>query len=68
METNTANKTEFTLYLSIGYSGSDRTLQINVLEDYDLEDWQSMTEKERQDYLNDYAENWANNYIDIGWE
>ncbi len=50
------------LSLSIGFANASRENE-EVIDD---ELWDSMDEKEREEYLDELATFWANNYIDIG--
>lgn len=47
--------------LSIGYAGADR----NDEEYIDDEEWEAMTEKERNQLLDELSTDWANNFIEI---
>jgi len=50
--------------LGIGVVGATRTAIIEI-EDKELED---MAEDEQKEYIGEYVQEWANNYIEIGWE
>lgn len=52
------------LELSIGYAGAIR----KETEEIDDELWESMNDKERADYLDEVAQEWADNYISISAE
>ena len=49
------------LSLSIGYGNAMRKEE----EDIDDEFWASMTEKEREEYVDELAQDWADGYIEI---
>lgn len=49
--------------LSIGYSTAKRTTVIEI-DDAELE---GMTEDEKEDYINEEVQNWAENYIETWW-
>ena len=48
------------LYLSIGFVGDEHVEYIDI----DDEEWNALTEKEKDIRLNDEWENWSGNYID----
>jgi len=50
-------------YLSIGYSNADQEETIDI-DDSEIE---GMTEKERDEYINEVVQCWADNYIEVGW-
>ena len=51
--------------LSIGYP----TAKHEDILDIDDTEWSECeTEEERDDLLNEYWQDWSNNYIDGGWE
>jgi hypothetical protein len=49
------------LHLSIGYSNASRT----DVEEIDDELWESLNKEEREKLLDEIAQEWSNNYIDL---
>lgn len=49
------------LHLSIGYANASRSDE----EEIDDELWESLSEEEREELLDEIATDWGNNYIDL---
>lgn len=57
----------YTMTLSIGFSGAEREETVNPAEHstYSEEEWNALSEKEQQEWLNSQAKDWAHEYIEI---
>jgi hypothetical protein len=53
--------------LSVGYHGADRTVEIDVRDEYDEVDWNQMSENKQHDILIDWANDVLGQYIDISY-
>lgn len=53
--------------LGIGFSGCNQKDEVYLSEWIDKDSWESMDEKEQQKRLGEMVEDWAVNYIDLGW-
>ena len=51
--------------LGIGFAGCNQKDEFFLSEWIDRESWESMNEKEK--CLGEMIEDWATNYIDLGW-
>lgn len=58
---------DYKVHLSIGLTGCDRSATINPSKDssYSEEEWNNLSEGERERWLYAEAEDWANNFIDL---
>lgn len=52
------------VYLSIGYSNANHKDEIEIPN----EDLIGLSEREKEDFIMKYVNDWANNYIDLGYE
>lgn len=53
--------------LSIGISNASQEDEFYLSKWIDKETWESMNESEQEKCLGEMVEDWANNYIEIGW-
>ena len=53
--------------LGIGFAGCNQKDEFFLSEWIDKESWESMNEKEKEKCLGEMVEDWATNYIDLGW-
>ena len=53
--------------LGIGFAGCKQTDEVCLSEWIDQETWEEMDEKEQEKFMGEMVEDWASNYIDIGW-
>lgn len=53
--------------LGIGLAGCYQEDTVNLSDWIDEESWQSMDATEQEKCLAEMVEDWASNYIDIGW-
>lgn len=60
------NNLKIKLSLSIGYAGAKRTDEHRLSEYFEEDEWESLSEEERNKALDDIADEWAYNYIDVG--
>jgi len=70
MELETKGKYKYELHLQIGTGetcGQHDTLDVEDLG-FTNEEWDELTEKSRQDILDESRTEWANGYIDSYWE
>jgi hypothetical protein len=49
--------------LGIGFAGAIREDEIEI-DDSEIE---GMNKEEKEDFIEECVQDWANNYIDIGW-
>ena len=55
--------------LSIGYAGAEHEEEMTIEDmDYTEPEWETLTEDEREEKLEEYWKDWSNNYIEGGWE
>ena len=59
------NDLKIKLSLSIGYAGAKRTDEHSLSEYFEGDEWESLSEAERTKALDEIADEWAYNYIDI---
>ncbi len=56
---------EIHLYLSIGYTSASRS-DVHMLSDYfDEDSWNALSEDQKDKELNEIAQEWMNNYLDL---
>lgn len=55
--------------LSIGYSGADRedSFIIKDITGLNKEGWDNLSIEEQEDFLQNFTEDWAHNYIEYSW-
>jgi hypothetical protein len=51
-------------YLSIGYPAADHSDIIEVPDD----ELEGLSEDRRDEVINEYVQDWADNYIQVGWK
>ena len=61
-------KLKISVSLGIGFSGCNQKDEFYLSEWIDKDDWDSMDEKEKEKCLGEMVEDWASNYIDLGWD
>jgi hypothetical protein len=58
----------FTAHLGIGFANADRSEEFTVEDlDYEKEEWDALTEEQRQSNLYRYVEDWSQNFIEQSW-
>ena len=57
---------DYTMRLSIGYSGAERSETVNPVNEssYSQEQWEALSDEAKQDWLNSELSNWAENFIE----
>jgi len=57
---------DYTMRLSIGYSNASRDETTNPSKDssYSQEEWEALSDEEKQDWLNSELDNWSVNFIE----
>lgn len=59
----------FEFSLNIGILTAMRTDRVTVGDlGYENEEWDAISEEQRQKELDSYLEEWANGYIEINWQ
>ena len=58
---------KLSMSLGIGFAGCNQKDEVYLSEWIDEESWESMSEKEQEKCLGEMVEDWAANYIDLGW-
>ncbi len=56
---------DYKMRLSIGFSGAEHSDEINPSLNFDEEEWNEMPEEEQRKWLEETAEEWAWNYIEV---
>ncbi|MBC68535.1 hypothetical protein [Acinetobacter sp.] len=60
------NDLKIKLSLSIGYASAKRTDEHSLSDYFEEDEWLSLSETERAKALDEIADEWSYNYIDIG--
>lgn len=56
------------LHMSIGYAGANREDEHNLSDYFNEDDWNALTDDEKEKEIYEIAKEWSNNYIEIsGW-
>lgn len=60
---------DYKLYLCIGLTNAEQTDSTNPSTEssYSQEEWDNLTRKQQEEWLNSETAEWANGYIDMGW-
>lgn len=60
---------KYKLWLSIGYAGAKNTDVVSV-EDlgFSQDEWDKLTQSEKDKELRSYHDGWVGNFLDSGWE
>ena len=58
---------DYTMRLSIGYSNASRSATANPSKDssYSQEEWEALSDEEKQDWLNAEADIWSADFIEV---
>ena len=54
----------FSWYIGIGYSGANHQYTIKVSDHFTEEEWNEMSEKDINEWLNDYLETEVSNHLE----
>lgn len=56
------------LHVSIGYAGENQEDEHNLSDYFNEDDWNALTDDEKENEIYEIAKEWSNNYIEIsGW-
>jgi hypothetical protein len=55
---------KFKVTLSIGYATANQKDELEIPD----EELEGLSEQERNNVINEWAQEWANNYIEIDWK
>ncbi|HEY9643510.1 MAG TPA: hypothetical protein V6C57_23680 [Coleofasciculaceae cyanobacterium] len=59
---------EYKIGLDIGISNAQRIGAIHPKDSYSQQEWDALTDEEKENWLNEASNEWANNYIDVWHE
>ena len=58
----------YEIKLHTGYSGATHEEEWDVRDDFSEEEWDDMTDSEKEKELSSYAETMIHNYIEVSWK
>jgi hypothetical protein len=61
-------ESKISMYCSIGYANASRSKTVAISEIFEEEEWDELSESDREETIEQYFQDWQSNFLDAGWD